>query len=283
MSEAFKDPRWNRYDEKRKYRRLIAWTEDNAQHLPPDYIPSLLAKYGKNLNMVKAHLYGEFCPLYEGNAYPTYLSKHDIQDLSPDPYIEIDLTMDFNANPVAWVAVQKRRIITPYALPTFPWVIVHEAAEDNSQLDDAVIEFMAKFPVMDFADTPINVFGDRSGHAASHKVRGSDYDAVRNLLVWAGYKNVTIRAAKEVALETASVDALCMLFLRDLLFLCSRCKLTKRSLMATTWTQGARKLHKPAGETWTHHADAAKYWAWQKVKYGEISFERGKKVLGKNW
>lgn len=281
MSETFKDPRWNRYDEKRKYRRMIIWTEDNATHLPEDYIPGLIAKYGNNHNLLKAHLYGEFCPLYEGNAYACYIpSRHDIADIDPDPYLDINLKFDFNANPVAWTASQIATITLGHTRRK-AFAIIHEAANENTQLDDAVVEFAIKFPRHIFGDTPIRIFGDRSGHAGSHKVAGSDFDTIKNLLTAAGYRNVSICATRSVAPETASVDAVNRLFLDDLLFVCIRCRFTKRSFQATTWKPGKRQLDKPAGETWTHHADSVKYWAWQETR--NIQQVGQRKMMGKNW
>lgn len=265
-SSTFKDPRFNRYDEKRNYRRLIIWTEDNAEHLPPDYIPALERKYGHNKNLLKAHLYGEFCPLYEGNAYPCYIpSRHNVPDIEPTPYKEIVAMFDFNANPVAWSAIQTSQIHLDGWRRT-GFVILHEAANQNHQLDDAVAEFAFKFPVRLFYQTPIRLYGDRSGHAGSHKVAGSDFETIRNLLISLGYKDVTICATRSVAPETASVDAVNRLFLEDLLFVCVRCKFVQRSFMATTWKEGKRQLDKPAGETWTHHSDGIKYWAWQETR-----------------
>lgn len=279
MSEDLKDPRWNRYNKQRNYRRLVVWTEDNSEHLPPDYIPALRAKYGHNHNLLKAHLYGEFCPLYEGNAYPCYIpSKHDVPNFDPSPLREIPLMFDFNANPVAWIATQQFRVELDGWQRT-AWAAVHEASSENRQLDDAVAEFCAKFPVALFANTPIRLYGDRSGHAGSHKVAGSDFETIKNLLTSAGYRNVIICATKQVAPETASVDALNRLFLDDLLFICLRCTLLKRSLLATTWQEGKRKLHKPSGETWTHHSDSAKYWAWQESK----NLLTPTRTFGRNW
>lgn len=268
MSDIFDDPRWNRYDEKRKYRRLIAWTSDNAKHLPADYIPSLIAKYGKNKALIKAHIFGEFCPMYEGNAYANYIpSKHDINDRDLDPMRELDLCFDFNANPVAWTAIQTFRTTPRIGIRSYlACGIMHEAEYGNTQLDDAIAEFVAKVPVERYRFMQINIYGDRSGHATSHKTPGSDYDTIYKLLKQAGFTNVHIQASRQVAPETASVDATNRLFLEDLLFVCMRCKLTKKSFQATTWKQGARKLDKPSGETWSHHSDSVKYWAWQRVK-----------------
>lgn len=278
---SFKDPRWNRYNPARNYRRLVIHTEDNKTHLPPDYIPALKAKYGENHNLLKAHLYGEFCPLYEGNAYPCYIpSVHDIDDVEPNPYQDVDLTFDFNANPVAWSAIQ--RVVLDYRdSRKSAYGIIHEAQFNNTQLDDAVAEFCAKFPVIYFRDVTIRLYGDRSGHSGSHKVAGSDFETIKRLLIAAGYRNVVICANRSNPPETASVDALNRLFLDDLLFVCRRCKLVKRSLQATTWQEGKRKLDKPAGETWTHHADGLKYWAWQETR-NIANLDQGK-IYGRNW
>lgn len=281
MANEFNDSRWNRYDGARKYRRLVIWTEDNAEHLPEDYIPALVAKYGSNKNLLKAHLYGEFCPLYEGNAYPCYIpSVHDVPDVEPNPYQGIDLNFDFNANPVAWTAIQIFVMHIKYERRP-AYTIVHEADRNNTQLDDAVAEFAVKFPIVDFADTPIRIYGDRTGHAGSHKVSGSDFETIKKLLTVAGYRNVTIVATRSVAPETASVDATNRLFLDDLLFVCARCKLTKRSFQATTWKPGKRQLDKPSGETWTHHSDSVKYWAWQGTR--NITQVGQRTIHGKNW
>lgn len=247
-------------------KRYIVWTDDNAHNLPPGYIQrNIVAPYGHNQNLIKSYRYGLFCPFTTGAAYSNYLpQKHDIDDIEPNEYREIALCLDFNKSPLAWVAAQPvpfdevRRLIR--------WVVVHEGSESTSHLDDAAIEFAKKFPLRRFRTTPINLYGDRSGHAESHKSKATDYEAFAAYLEELGYENVEICASEKVAPETASVDAVQRLFSHTLLLVCKRCRLLRKSWLATCWKKGVRKLDKPQGETWTHHSDAFKYFAWQELR-----------------
>lgn len=250
----------------RKYKRYILWTDDNARYLPPDYLDLIQDTYGHNANLIRSYRYGEFCPLTEGAAYANYIpQKHDYKNVAADPFRDLVLTLDFNANPMAWVAVQRQPFVN-YTARFFKWVVIDECNQGASNLDDAVIEFAAKFPREVYKETQILLYGDRSGHAASHKISGSDYEYIQRLLKDLGYKNVRVQATKTVAPEGASVDAVNQLFMRDLIYICNRCTKLKKSLLATTWKPGVRKLDKPSGETWTHHGDSLKYWAWQETR-----------------
>ena len=252
--------------EQKLYRRFTLWTDDNVDNLPDDYIDNLMDVFGDNPNLVQSYRFGVFCPLVEGSAYSNYLPQvHDIDDIEPDRYRDITLCFDFNANPLAWAAIQK----VPYSFGQerrFNYTVIHEANEGHSELDSAIIEFATKFPREEFRDTKIRLYGDRTGHAQSHKISGSDFENIRKYLNELGYKNVEICATKSVAPEAASVEAVQRLFLRKILLICKRCRMTRRSALATTWKAGTRKLDKPAGETHTHHMDGIKYWAWQETR-----------------
>lgn len=265
-------PGWKKLDEldavheAKRMRRFTLWTQHNP-YLPPEYLQNLYDIYGHNPGMVQSYIYGKFCPLQEGVAVSNYLpQKHDIENIYADPFYDINLCWDFNANPLAWVAIQKQF----YELNTnrvFRYAAINEANEGFGQLDDACAEFAVKFPIELFGDTPIKIYGDRTGHAASHKIRGSDFETIWTNLKGLGYKNVEICATKKVAPEGASIDALNRLFLNDLIVVAKRCRLFRKSLLATRWKEGQRKLDKPAGETHTHHVDAVKYWAYQETRY----------------
>lgn len=248
-------------------RRFIVWTDDNLRYLPPGYVQrNIVAPYGHNPNLIKSYRYGQFCPLVEGSAYSNYFpQKHDCEDREADPYREIELCLDFNKSPLAWVAAQclpfdegRRRI--------FRYVAIHEANEGHEHLDDAAVEFADKFPVSIYGNTLIALYGDRSGHSGSHKVRGSDFENFKKYLEELGFKNVVIRAMRQVAPEAASVDAVQRLLSKGLFYICKRCHMLKVSLMRTSWKKGVRKLDKPSGETWTHHGDAFKYFAYQEAR-----------------
>jgi hypothetical protein len=260
-------------------RRFIVRTQDN-KHLPQGYVAQLTAIYGYNPKLLQSYLYGLFCDFTEGQAYCNYLPpKHDIEDVEPDTTLDIHLSFDFNANPLAWGAFQCR-LFWEYSKRVYRYVLTHEANSNNGNIDEACIEFALKHPVAKFANTPIYIYGDSSGHAASHKIRGSDYDMVRKYLHEIGYKKIEIRAARSNPLETESVEAAQRAFLSNVLNICKRCVMTRKSLVATTWKQGTRKLDKPSGETWTHHGDMLKYFAYQVLN--DFAGKPSAKVYGVN-
>ena len=248
-------------------RRFKVWSDDNAHNLPPGYIQTYIqGPFGHNVNLIKAYRYGEFCLLTEGCCYTNYLpARHDIEDMEPDAYREILVWMDFNVAPLAWTAGQ----IVPFESfrgMGFKAVAMHEANEGAQQLDDAAVEFASKIPPSKYGNTVIAIYGDRTGHAKSHKIHGSDFENFQRYLMALGFKNVEIRASRIVAPEASSVDALNKLFAHDLFMVGKRCNNLRRSLSATAWKKGTRKIDKPQGETWTHPADGVKYWAWQEMR-----------------
>lgn len=250
-------------------RRFKVWSDDNVHNLPPGYIQAFIqAPFGHNANLIKSYRYGEFCALTEGACYTNYIpQKHDIENMEPDPYREIILWMDFNVAPLAWTAGQIVPFDSLYGRE-FKAVAMHEAetTDKNGQLDDAAVEFASKMPPYKYGKTRILIYGDRTGHFGSHKISGSDFENYQKYLEELGYENVEIRATRLVAPEASSVDSLNKLFSKNLFLLCRRCNNLRKSLTATAWKKGIRKIDKPNGETWTHPADGVKYWAWQEMR-----------------
>lgn len=255
-------------------RRFVVWTDDNP-FIPQSYLIQLDDTYGHNPNLIKSYRYGEFCSLSEGSAYSNYFpQKHDLASpVEADPFREIILQLDFNVSPLAWVAGQ----LVPYNEPEykngvwrnarkFRYTLINEANEGNEQLDDAAVEFAEKFPVGIYRDTEISLYGDRTGHARSHKTRGTDFENFAGYLRELGYRNIKIRATTSIAPESASVEAVQRLFSKCLIQIGPACRMTKISFMRTKWKTGVRKLDKPSGETWTHHADAVKYFVYQELR-----------------
>lgn len=262
-------------------RRFRVTTYDNQEFLPPGYITELLDTHRGNQAYIDSYIYGLFVPLISGGAYSNYKPRlHDIADIDPDPMRDIILTWDFNYNPLAWVSLQQRWV-DDFDERKMQYVGIHESNQGSSTLDEAVAEFSAKHPVGLFANTPIKLYGDRTGHAGSHKVDASDFEAILRYLRSVGYRAVEIEATHLVAPEGASVDAVQRLFLLDMLRVCRRCHMLRRSFSATRWQDGVRKLEKPSGETHTHHSDSVKYWAWQETS--ELTnTEQRRRVYGIN-
>jgi hypothetical protein len=244
-----------------RLRRFRLTTYDNERYLPAGYINDLLDTHRGNPAYILAYIHGIFVPLITGGVYSNYAAqKHDTEDAEPSPHRDLYLTWDFNADPLTWISVQRSVIDNPYERRR-PWICYHEGNLGAGQIDDACVEFAVKHPVGRFGDTNIMIYGDSSGHAESHKTKRTDYQQVRDHLKSLGYRRVDICALRSNPLETVSAGALNDWFLNDLCLICKRLTLLRRSLIATRWKEGTKKIDKPAGERHTHPSDALKYLA----------------------
>jgi len=246
-----------------KKRRFRATTFSNKQNLAQTYIPSLLKAYQHNANKVDSYVYGFFRPFTSGMAYSNFkYGIHIKKPMPAEPYFDIHLSWDFNICP-QWVVVQTYYESDEHTgkRKRFNYVI-DEANSNGETLEDAVVEFIVKFPLKDFQDTPIYIYGDSSGRARSHKGNGaSDYDNIIGILKEAGYNKISLRAIKSNPLERVSVDLVQKLFFQDELFICDNCPNVIRSVTNTVWKNGQRqKLDKPSNDTWTHPMDSLKYY-----------------------
>ena len=252
----------NDYINKRLSRRRIKLrTFDNPYVNGGDvlgYVQRLYRQYEHNPALIRSYVYGEFCPLYEGSAYKFLPSRHCMPErVEPDPYRPLYLSFDFNSYPMAWVACQ----IVPYQ-DELVYLFCEEASEDLHGLDEALFDFCKQFPRADWRDADIRVFGDRSGHAKTHRSKLSDYEYIRRELSGL-YNNVSIHASKKVAPEVESIEACNRLFGACRLMCNPDIHGLQRSWQTSRWKDGTRKLHKPSGETWTHRGDAGKYLIYQ--------------------
>jgi len=240
---------------------------DENPFIPASYCDDLKERYSSNPNAMKSFFYGEFAPLFEGLAIPSYNpGVHDIDDLMPDAHREIDLTFDFNNSPMSWVALSMVSFEDAEGERKSRYVAHDCAKMGYGKLRDAVIEFAARFPVGKYGKTEINIFGDRTGFSQSHKVELTDFQQIKNILGSLGYENVFIRATETLMLESDTLEALDRLFQENLILLCKAATNLKRSLIMSQLIPGQRKILKPAGETHTHWLDALKYWAYVKTK-----------------
>jgi len=244
----------------RKLRRFRLSTYDN-KFVPDGYIENLKDSFNDDPNYIRAWIYGYFVPLWKGSAYVFNPEAHVIDEWKVDPHLDILLTFDFNAAPLAFVCNQRVKFDSPEGR-TFKYIAYDEAEFNNTHLDDACAEFCAKHPLLDFQHTPIRIFGDRSGYSKSHRTRANDYEEILRYLKEYGYKRVYIEALTHNPLETVSVEALNRWFQNDEHLVANNCKNYKRSLLTTRWKDGVRKLDKPPKEDWTHFADAQKYLAY---------------------
>ena len=254
----FRNTPWSRYDAKRKYRRLVIHTFDNASHLPADYIPSLFAKFGDNANLVRAHLYGEFCHLTGKAAVPDFREARDVVTFEPDPFSPIIFSSDYNVDPLAWVAMQERWIEQGIDRRREIGVVA-ESKGTASLVVDSVVEFIMRFKDPRFRNTPIHIDGDSQGHRRNPLGRGTPFTVTKETLVDFGFKNVQIVGNKFNPPEEDSLEELNRAFSNQWLKVDKTCANTIRSLLSSQLITGQRKLKKEAGDMVTHWLDAVKY------------------------
>lgn len=233
------------------------FTEDNAEHLPPDYIPRLEAKYGNNINMAKAHLYGQFCHLSGKAACPDFHFDRNTISAELDPFSPLIFSLDFNVDPLAWVVLQESTVEVGMGRKKI-CVVVAEGSGNASLVTDATVEFMHKVPSSLFYRTPIFIDGDSQGHRRNPLAAGTPFKIIRDMLQQT-YKSVQIVANQFNPLEADSIEAMNQAFDDEWLYVAKTCVNTIMSCQGSTLIEGKRALYKPAGEKVTHWFDSCKY------------------------
>ena len=258
----FCDPFFNRYNPTKKYRRLVMWTEHN-KYLPDGYVERLKIKYGKNKNLAKAHLYGEFCDLLEGSAYPDFDEYSDhVQDVAlfglPTPSTPIKFSWDWNVNPLAWVACSRVYLNMEYGR-RLKYIFHGESSGQSSQIEDGVIEFALQYPVHLYEHTEIRIHGDATGHRRDVRKRGDCFDEVIEQMKKLGYKNVIDVSPDSNPLVPVRVARVNSLFYSDHIIIAKHLRNLIKSYNGTAWKQGTFELAKPQSDQLTHWSDASDY------------------------
>lgn len=254
-------------DVQRLYRRFQLFTSENPYNAP-DYVQQLMITWEAFPARLKAYLYGVFTSFFEGMCITEFDEATDLDaGLTPDPDQDLYLTFDFNAYPLAFVVAQIQKF--PYLLDNGVihnvrnYVVLAEShGKNEGNLEDAATEFKKKFPTRVFRHTPIKIYGDRTGHAKSHKVRHTDFQQLENYLK-EEYMHVEVCAQRQVAPQTDSIEEVNRLFSYQLVKVHPRCTNFVNSIKTTRWKDGTREIYKPAGDKHTHWLDAFKYLAYQ--------------------
>lgn len=257
-ASVFQDRRWNRTNPELKARRLIAWTLDNASHLPSDYIPSLEAKYADNINLKRAHLYGEFCHLTGKAACPKFDEKRHMINCPADKFTPLIFSFDFNVEPLAYAVIQERWVSRQLGRRKIG-VVVAESSGEYGLVQDATEEFMRQFPQSEYGDQLIQIDGDSQGHRRDVMAQGTPFTLCREILKSHGYSRVEIVAGEFNPREEDTIDAMNNAFERGFLYIHKACHNCKRSVLTAQLIEGKKKLLKTSGETVTHWFDAIKY------------------------
>lgn len=248
------------------YRRFQLHTADNRANLPPDYIDQLIVTWAAFPARLKAYLYGVFGSFFEGQCITEFDEAVALDaDVGLDPEEDIYLSFDFNAYPLAYVIVQVQKfplMVDGKIFNVRNFVVLGESvSERGGNLEDAAASFVKKVPPAYFRRSPIRLYGDRTGHAASHKVKHTDYEQLVNFLT-PHYDTVEICAAKQIAPQVDAIEEVNRLFSYQLVRVHPRCTNFINSLKKTSWKEGTREIDKPKNDKHTHWLDAFKYLAY---------------------
>lgn len=269
-------------DKERKYRRFVLHTDDNLHNLAPNYIQILERAHAHDPVRLKSYRYGLYTPFKQGTAFTQYIESRNVREVKPSPYLDIHLCYDFNYTPLCWSAWQVqqaelrgRRISQECC--------VEESDLNQKGLFESAVHFGLKFPPEIYHETPIYIWGDRTGHAKSHKVQGSDFENLRKYLQQS-YKNVIIKAPRGVTPVRGRVEVCNKLFLYERAVIAPHCVNTRRSFNQTSWNKAGDDLEKKAGETLTHHSDGAGYRLYELYRGSDFeSLTAAAPVAGVNW
>lgn len=241
-------------------RRIIVETDDNP-YLPEGYVENnLLINYAHDPIKLESYRYGRFVGFSKGTAYWNYVDRPPmvIDRVPPDPFLPILFGWDFNKSPLAWVAGQ--RIWRNRGQIRYPvYRALHESTGTSKGLNEAVGEFAARFPLSQFRSHPIEIHGDASGWAGSHKTPTSDYKQILQHMGDAGYTNVTLLAREKNPLVRTRLERTATLMHYGMVEICSHLTRLRKGYSHTALKDGTWEIQKPQGDTWTHYADAWDY------------------------
>jgi hypothetical protein len=272
----------DRVDKEKSYRRFTLHTDDNIHNLADNYIQQLERVY--DATRLKSYRFGLFTSFNTGDVFENYLESRNVakENIRPDPNLPIDLCFDFNRTPMTWSAWQNM----PFANGSQrirKEVCVQESSLDHSGLMKSAIDFGLKFDPKVYRNTPINIYGDRTGHAGSHKVEGTDFTNLKKYLD-ESFSNVTIRAAREVTPIRASVDVMNRMFLYDRAIISPNCVHMRSGLRGCKWIDGKAQIDKPSGDKVTHLPDGARYRFYAKYRNTDFSnVDNINQAMGMNW
>lgn len=272
-----------RLDSERNFMRYIVPTSHNVHNLAPGYLDSLRARYAHDKSKLMSYEHGLFMPFNKGSAYWEFIESRNTTDpMAPDPNSPIAFCWDFNVSPLAWTAAQKRRYRSERFGPAIQQVVAFaESSGEARGTLEGVAEFAARFPVSQFAYTPIYVYGDRNGWSASHKIVGSDYEEIEQCLQRIGYRRIEIRANRGANPRIKQrLETIAQLMAYKMFVVTSDCRKLISSFNKTCLKEGTWDIEKPAGEDWTHYSDSIGYYLYQEYKDTNIIDPNFRPVLG---
>jgi len=268
-------------DEENNRKRYILFTEDN-EHLPKGYVDTVREATKSDPGRCESYLKGLFVPFTKGTAYWEFRHSACVKlGWEKSARHPINFCWDFNANPLAWKAIQRLPSINQVGERIYKFVELAEASGKARGLMDACVEFMAAFPPARFKHVPIHIWGDPTGFHKSHKAPNCDFDQIYNILK-AKYHTVEIKAPDSAPQVRARLERVNQLFAYDLIVVCAWMQNSIKSYANTGLKDGTWQIEKPQGEDWTHWADAGGYYYHEVTKHLDLEDPISPRIYGVN-
>lgn len=220
------------------------------------YIQVLERQWQHAPERLASYLSGDFASFEKGQVFQSFTDANIKPIVNKEFSLDnskVYLTFDFNAFPLAWILTVVRDGIL-YCMDC-------STAQTRRTLREEVKFILQKYDNIGHWE----IFGDRSGHADSHKSSFSDFQIIEDELRDAK-KSYEIRAPRTVVPITGSVEIANSLFFKEKIIISESCEQLIRSLRLTKWEENTRKIHKPQGDSWTHWGDSLRYLLYFLVK-----------------
>lgn len=245
-------------------------------HVGQNYVTQILENYGHDKALIRSHLFGEFCPLFEKNCFE-FGDKNIIEHISLDTNRgPLKVSFDFNIGQMAWSASQHTK--------EDKLLVIREAEQGIVNTDAACQDFIEKFPPFQFKHHPIEVNGDATGRSGDTRGEYTDYDIISHEL-GKYYSNMTVNVphvnpgVRVSILATNRALTPNKITKKPIQLLVSKdCPFTIDSMYNTVYTDDGAKIAKPAGDTVTHRSDTIRYKVWQL-----FPFEGMGSIKGVSW
>ena len=246
--QEFRDGRFSK-SEDGKILILHGRTEDNP-YTSQDYLDSMRDQLSFDKNLIRAYLYGEFCPIFEFSGYDFNRQEH-IRELKVDTRGPLYVGWDFNVGLVSWQVVREYE---------GNYYVTQENKQKARTTYEACQSFLNQFPPHIYKDREIIVYGDSSGYSRNTASYTTDYDIIKSQLKreYPFMKILARRSNPTVGMRLAVMNRLFSEDYHQTLYVSAKNTKLVESLTQTT-IDAKGNIEKPASDTWTHPADALGY------------------------
>lgn len=217
---------------------------------PIRYSEKIISAWKHDIKRVDSYLYGLFVAFAMGVIARSFKHERHVAECSPNTMNPLRVSFDFNAYPLAALVSQERHDKLH--------VLWSTDDQMTGDIEKACLMIIQKFGHESLRNVPVHVYGDRTGHASSHKAPLNDFDRIKKALS-AHFTKVIVKAPKAVVPEAESAELVERAFAYDKVIIHPRCVKLIDSLVQTCWKEGTRKIEKPSKDLHTHWFDALKY------------------------